>query len=138
MTDSEDEGASTSDPGKIHFEPRSPSAFDTDEDETKSSPRKPTLSQQYKRKRMVESDAEGAIVGLDSDSNDEMIGVPFVWKGKAKDTGKKRRVIQSDSDEERPRKKKLIKGVRPPTPEPDMMDEVDESSKCQNFHKTVS
>lgn len=86
---------------------------------------------------MVESDEEGAIVGLDSDSNDEMIGVPLVWKGKAKDTGRKRRVIRSDSDEERPRKKKLIKGVRPPTPEPDMMDEVDASSKWKKFHKPV-
>lgn len=137
IPDVEDGGDSSSDPGKIHFEPEVVSVSDSEE-EVKSSPRRPAASQAKKRRRVANSDDEGVVV-VSTDTEDENIGVPVRWKGKAKEVKGKPTVVHSDSEEEeQPRRRKLVKGIRPPTPEEDdLMAEVDESSQSPRTYYMV-
>ena len=61
-----------------------------------------------------------------NDSDKEDIKEPIIQKGKT--VKRKQATLTSSEDEEpQPRRKKLIKGVRPPTPEAnDLREEVDE------------
>lgn len=125
-------GSSSSDVGGIGFEPQVVEVS-SDEGSAKDSPRRPTATQRRTRKRRADS-AERTPVVISSESEGENIGVPVTWKHKANDTkGKRKRtVLDSDSEETQPRKSKLIKGVRPSTPDnddEDLLEEVDERSK---------
>ncbi|KAJ3559106.1 hypothetical protein NM688_g538 [Phlebia brevispora] len=127
LLETEDDNNSSSDPGGIRFESDAAPSPESDEDEAKNSPRKSSLSQKKKQRRMADSEEEQEVIEIES-SDDQEVGVPITWKGKSKDGKRSRARVQSDSDEEpQPRRRKLIKGVRPPTPEEDLIDEVDES-----------
>lgn len=95
---------SHSDVGAIRFEAETVDIDDEDE-----SPRRP------KRRRTTDRFDENGV-----EDDEERIGVPVHWKGK----GKIKTIVDSD-DESQPRRK-LIRGVRPPTPEDDD-DSVDEA-----------
>lgn len=131
---SDDGGSTSSDVGGIAFEPQVVE-ISSDEEDAEVSPKQPTATQRKTRKRRAES-AERTPVIVSSDSGEERIGVPITWKGKAKAKAqdpkgkRKRAVLDSDSDEDpQPRKSKLVKGARPPTPETDdedLLQEVEE------------
>lgn len=124
-----DSGSTSSDVGGIGFEPQV-IEVSSDEDEPEKSPRRPTATQRKTRKLRADSVERTPVVISDSGEEDN-IGVPVVWKHKAADTkGKRKRtVLDSDSEGAVPRKSKLVKGVRPPTPDEndeDLLQEVDE------------
>lgn len=127
----EDDGSSSSDPSKIRFERQVITVSSSDEEIALSSPRVPTRSQAKKRKQLTGSgeDDDNGIVTVSS-SDEDHIGVPVRWKGKATQTKRSRQVVDSDEEEELPaRRRKLVKGIRPPTPEEeDILAEVDENS----------
>lgn len=90
-----------SDVGAIHFEPEVVEISDEDH-----SPRRPK-----KRKSLVGAHAIPTRT-VSEKSLEETIGIPRYRKGKNK-------VVLDSDDDTRPRKSKLIKGIRPPTPEED-------------------
>ncbi|KAH0830589.1 hypothetical protein J3R83DRAFT_2044 [Lanmaoa asiatica] len=90
-----------SDVGAIHFEPEVIDISDEDH-----SPRRPK-----KRKSLVGAHAI-PIRTVSDESLEETIRVPQYRRGKNK-------VVLDSEDDTRPRKRKLIKGIRPPTPEED-------------------
>jgi hypothetical protein len=115
----------TSDVAGIQFEPE---VIDLTDDDELASPR---ISRAKKRKtRLVETDSDSNAAA--DETKEEDIGVPVRWKGRR--NGKIQRVKDSDSDEP-PRKRKLVKGERPPTPEgsDDIEDEVDEAGQPFTF-----
>ena len=127
-----DSGSTSSDVGGIDFEPQI-IEVSSDEDAPEKSPRRPTATQRKTRKLRADS-VERTPVVISSSGEEENIGVPVVWKHKTADkkSKRKRTVLDSESEEAPPRKSKLVKGVRPPTPEEDdadLLQEVDERSK---------
>lgn len=92
-----------SDVGAIHFEPEVVEISDEDH-----SPRRPK-----KRKSLVGAHAI-PVRTISDESLEETIGVPRYRKGKNKN-----KVVLDSEDDTRPRKRKLVKGIRPPTPEED-------------------
>ncbi|EKM55579.1 uncharacterized protein PHACADRAFT_256297 [Phanerochaete carnosa HHB-10118-sp] len=127
-----DNGSTSSDVGGIAFEPQV-IVVSSDGEDVNDSPKRPAATQRKVRKRRAES-VEKLPVTVSSESEDT-VGVPVNWKGKAKAPNprskRKRAVLDSDSDEDpQPRKSKLVKGVRPPTPETgdeDLLEEVEEA-----------
>ncbi|CAL1704452.1 unnamed protein product [Somion occarium] len=115
----------SSDVGAISFEPAVYSLSDSDDD-VKKSPRRPIV-----RKRRVKasrSNSPSPII-IESDSEEENVGVPVTWKGKAKAVPKRKlAVLDSDVEEEAPKRRKLVRGVRPPSPEEsdDLIEELDQ------------
>ncbi|KAH7889668.1 hypothetical protein F5I97DRAFT_1846179 [Phlebopus sp. FC_14] len=117
-----EESSSDSDVGAIKFEPEVLSIGDEDE-----SPRPP----KRRRNRVVTDGSLGHAVS--DDSLEENIGVPVRWNRKK---GKLKQVVESE-EESQPRKRTLIKGVRPPTPEDDdILDDVDENQILENRLRT--
>ena len=139
-TDAGEEGSQSSDAGAIHFEPQVV-LVSSSGDEGELPPR-PTFSSRRKKRTTRAHSVESA---SESSAGEEEREV-YVRKGKR--AGKKPVVVVLDSDEEeelRPMKKrKLVKGERPPTPEEgDLMGEVDEHSMtfrliCLNHALTVT
>lgn len=132
---SDDDGGSTSsNVGGIGFVKKVVEILSSEEDEEIRSPRRPTATQRKTRRLRAESE-EHSPTFVSEASDIEETGVPVHWKKKAPGAkGKRKRtVLDTDSDEElQPRKSKLVKGVRPLTPEEEeenMLDEVDEQSK---------
>lgn len=130
----DESGSTSSDVGGIAFEPEVVEVS-SDEKDVEESPRRPA-TQRKLRKTRAES-VERAPVTVSSDDEDEdeeaKIGVPPTWRDRRRDVkGKRKRaVLDSDSDGPSPRKSKLIKGVRPPTPDAedeDLLEELDEES----------
>lgn len=127
-----EDGSQSSDAGAIHFE-QVPTS--TDEDDLKSSPRRPTKKRRL-IKRRAESDEDDARMPA---SGNEETGLSATKKGtSSKAAGKRRQVLsQDDEDEElaQPRKRKIMKGKRPPSPEEgdeeNLRNEVDENSMCE-------
>lgn len=121
---SDDEtGSADSDVGAIQFEPEVIDISDEDE-----SPRRPK-----RRKSLMVTDTLPERAPSD-DSLEENIGVPVHWKGKKG----KAKFVEESEEESQPRRHKLIKGVRPPTPEEDdVMDEVDENRKQSIIHQLL-
>ncbi|KAH9926204.1 uncharacterized protein B0H18DRAFT_1094787 [Fomitopsis serialis] len=121
----DEDGSQSSDVGAIHFE--TAPATTTEEDDLKSSPRRPTKKRMLRKKR-ADSDEEND----PQQSSEEETGVPTTWKRSSKAAGKRREaVVVGDEDEEevQPRKRKLVRGQRPPSPEEDkddLLGEVDE------------
>ncbi|KAI0079928.1 hypothetical protein K474DRAFT_1673008 [Panus rudis PR-1116 ss-1] len=105
--------------GDIDFEPVVVSVSDSD-DETKESPRRPA-----KKRRLLRSARES---DLGSEASEQEKDISIKRKGKAKEVNKKQLILDSEEDEP-PRKRKLVKGVRPPTPEPEnLLEEIDEDT----------
>lgn len=121
---------SGSDVGAIAFEPKVIEISDS-EDEKKSSPRRPVTTRHLRRRR-AKSDGDDDSTVSDSLSEENIVS-PIVWKGKGKaGPGKRKQVIAASESEEdvRPKKRKLVRGERPPTPEEDdLMEELDEDSQ---------
>ncbi|KIM65300.1 hypothetical protein SCLCIDRAFT_1212467 [Scleroderma citrinum Foug A] len=65
----------------------------------------------------------------EAEDDEEHLGIPVRWKGKGK-----MKVVDTDDDSSQPRRK-LIKGVRPPTPEDDD-DSVDETQVLESRLRT--
>ncbi|KAG2134421.1 uncharacterized protein EDB93DRAFT_1092717 [Suillus bovinus] len=107
-----------SDVGAIKFEAEVIDVSDEDD-----SPRRPSTGRL--KRSLVITDSLPDVAASD-DSLDDHTGIPIVWKGSKK--GKRKRKAIADSDEEsQPRKRKLVKGTRPPSPEGSVIDEVDEN-----------
>jgi hypothetical protein len=103
-----------SDVGAIKFEPEILDVSDDDD-----SPRRPTRSNKRRKRFHTETDP------VESDGSlEDGIGIPTRWKG-----SRKRRTIAHSDDESQTRKRKFVKGARPPSPEESVMDEVDENRK---------
>ncbi|KAF9815309.1 hypothetical protein IEO21_04672 [Rhodonia placenta] len=116
-----------SDVGDIRFEPDVVESDDKEE----ASPRRPRTKKRKTRLAGSGSSEEQKTTALDSD-NEEVVGIPVTWKSR-KEKGKGKRIITIDDSEEeeveQPRRRKLVRGIRPPTPEEDeadLLDEVDE------------
>ncbi|KAK7693412.1 hypothetical protein QCA50_002980 [Cerrena zonata] len=115
------------DVGGIRFEAEVNSLSDSDDD-VKTSPRRLPI----KKRRVKASESSSSSSSEHSGSDEEKIGIPVGWKGKGKGKAVEKRklaVHDSESEEEpQPKKRKLVRGVRPPTPDEseDLMDEVDQ------------
>lgn len=119
---------SGSDVGAIAFESAVMEISDS-EDEAESSPRKSATARRVHRKRAM-SDDEITSSGS-RDPSEEYVGIPVTWKGKGKASQRKRKVVEDSDSQEgiQPRRRKLIKGERPLTPETEnLMEELDEDS----------
>ncbi|CCM02373.1 uncharacterized protein FIBRA_04468 [Fibroporia radiculosa] len=119
-----DDLSQSSDTGAIHFE-QQVTEISSDEDSQKQSPRRPVSKKRKVTARRADSDDEDVAPVA---SEEEVKGIPVVWK--ARKTGVKRsQVVVSDSSEEqgsKHRRRKFVKGIRPPSPEENLLNEVDE------------
>ncbi|KAG0707720.1 hypothetical protein DFH29DRAFT_895079 [Suillus ampliporus] len=111
-----DDTAHDSDVGAIRFEPEIIDVSDEDD-----SPRRPSTKR--RKKSLVVTDSLPDVAGSDG-SLEDGIGIPIRWKGSKR--GKRKAIADSD-DESQPRRRKLVKGARPPSPEESVIDEVDEN-----------
>ncbi|KAG2368606.1 hypothetical protein BDR07DRAFT_1325025 [Suillus spraguei] len=119
-SDTSDNFAQDSDVGAIKFEPEVIDVSDEDD-----SPRRP--STRRLKKSLIVTDSLPDVAASD-DSLEDRIGIPIRWKGDNKGKRKRKRTAIADSDDEsQPRKRKLVKGARPPSPEGSIIDEVDEN-----------
>lgn len=116
----------------IHFEPRDVGISD-DEDNQGSSPRRPKRA---KISTAVGSHRTSPSVDIELSSEDDNSTVhktvPAGRKGKAPVA--RSPVHDEESDEEQPRRRRLRKGVRPPTPEEELMEEVNEDGARWMIH----
>lgn len=123
-----DEGSESSDVAAIHFEPQ---VIDLTEEEDEPAPVRPIAQKRKTRIRRAGSEEHSV------SSQEAAVGVPVIWKGR-KASGKRRLLVSTDDEdksEPRYKQRKLIKGVRPPSPEADelgLMDEVDENSEAKS------
>ncbi|KAI0093919.1 hypothetical protein BDY19DRAFT_1045155 [Irpex rosettiformis] len=128
-------GTTSSDVGAIGFESKATS----DDEDVVQSPRRPILPPRKARKRRAKS-VERSSISINSDSEGaEPVGVPVVWKKKGRPTSHKRKLTmvkdsdeEEDDDEPQPRRRKLVKGVRPPSPgenTSDLLEEVDSNTE---------
>lgn len=116
----DDDASGSSDVDAIHFELTS--SHSEDDDVEVESPRRPVPQNRKMRPTRADSDHE---LATSESSQEDISGVPVAWKGR--NAGKKRKVVVEDSDEEELPRRKLIKGVRPPSPEEDdLLEEIDE------------
>lgn len=126
--DADEEGSQSSDAGAIHFEPPVVT-ISSSEDEGDLPPR-PTFSSKGRKRTKRAHSIESA--SASSEGEKEL----YMRKGKRAEKKAAAAVLDSDEEEElRPvKKRKLVKGERPPTPEEDdLMDEVDEHSTSFYF-----
>ncbi|THH16355.1 hypothetical protein EW146_g4273 [Bondarzewia mesenterica] len=125
-----EEGNTSSDVDAIHFCPRSPTSISS-LDEEQPSPRRPSRSKRPKTSfsesdSIPHSEVESSVLVGDDEEN---IGIPARWKGKG--IMRRRQIKDSDDEsDEQPRRRKLTKGMRPPSPadSQDILDEVDEAA----------
>ncbi|KAG1753462.1 hypothetical protein EDB19DRAFT_831191 [Suillus lakei] len=117
-SDDSDDLAQDSDVGAIKFEPEVIEVSDEDD-----SPRRPSTKR--RKKSLVVTDSLPDVAASDSSLEDH-IGIPTRWKGSKKGE-RKRKAIADSEDESQPRRRKLVKGARPPSPEESAIDEVDEN-----------
>ncbi|EIW85164.1 hypothetical protein CONPUDRAFT_117751 [Coniophora puteana RWD-64-598 SS2] len=90
-----------------------------DEDE---SPKRPSTRKRLRRSQVIDDDHEPER-GVSS-SDESAVGVPVHWKGKQKARASR---VLDESDDEQPRRSKLVKGQRPESQEDEDLDnEVDE------------
>ena len=90
--------------------------------------RSPSTSSKGK-KRAKRAHSDDSVSPAPALPDEEIDDVVYVRRGKR--ATKRSAVFESDEDEDRPRKRKLIKGERPSTPDgdkADLLDEVDEGS----------
>ncbi|KAH9842621.1 uncharacterized protein C8Q71DRAFT_853161 [Rhodofomes roseus] len=120
----DEDSSQSSDVGAIRFEAAHTS---TEEDDPKSSPRRPVKKRRL-RKQRADSDEDDET----RKSSEEETGVPPTRKRSNKAAGKRKEVVVLDDEDEevQPRKRKLVRGQRPPSPEEDeedLLNEVDEN-----------
>ena len=134
---SDDGGSQSSDVGAIDFEePRTSLAVEDIEDDIALSPKRP-VGTPRKLRRLRAVSVEKASLSEESDGEPEVVGVPIYRRKKSYDTkphpARKGKLAiasgDSEDDEPEPKRRKLVKGVRPATPEGDLLDEVDSDSK---------
>lgn len=125
-SDASDDLAQDSDVGAIKFEPEVIPVDASDEDD---SPRRP--STRRLKKSLVVTDNQPDVTSSD-DLLEDRTGIPMGWKGSKKGKRKRNAIAESD-DESQPRRRKLVKGARPPSPEGSVIDEVDENGKLHLF-----
>ncbi|KDQ60795.1 hypothetical protein JAAARDRAFT_67229 [Jaapia argillacea MUCL 33604] len=125
LTQSEDdgfqgsEGNTSSDVGAIKFETE---IVEVSSDSEAKSPRRPGAKKRKLRHAKATADSESA-PDLERDSENEL----YINNSHSKGKKGKGKMVYSDLEEEQPRRRKLVKGVRPPSPQDDdLMDEVDE------------
>lgn len=125
----EGDGSESSDPGAIRFEPKIVIVSSSEEE---AAPKSSPLNKGKRRLRRAHSE-DSDIKAPSGDEEEEDFSLR---KGQGKRIARKpAAVLESDEEEEErpvPKKRKLVKGARPPTPEEeevDLMDEVDEGSK---------
>ena len=127
--DGNEDGSQSSDAGAIRFE-RQVVVVSSSEDEGDLPPRPTFSSKGKKRAKRAHSDDSVSAAPTGSEEEEKEV---YVRKGKR--VAKKTAVVLDSDDEEEvrpPKKRKLVKGERPPTPEEDkedLMDEVDEHSR---------
>ncbi|TFK89145.1 hypothetical protein K466DRAFT_661791 [Polyporus arcularius HHB13444] len=131
----DDDDSQSSDPGAIHFE-REAAKLSSSEDEEGRAPR-PSQTNRRKRIRRAHSDGSASPEPAPDEEEQEV----YVRKGK-RPAKKTSAVLVLDSDEEEAhpvKKRKLVKGERPPTPqgdEGDLLDEVDEERIIESRLRT--
>jgi hypothetical protein len=133
---SEGDGSTSSDVGAIEFTPNLiVVSSSSDEEALIKSPRRSKATQRATRKRRAASEEQSTADIEGSSDGPEPMGVPVTRKksGPAPVAKRKRTVIEnSDDSEPQPRRSKLVKGVRPPTPDEeasDLLAEVDSNSE---------
>ncbi|KAI1795783.1 hypothetical protein LXA43DRAFT_989531 [Ganoderma leucocontextum] len=125
LVDEDEDGSQSSDAGAIRFE--APVVVISSSEDEGDLPPRPTFSSKGKKRTKRAHSAESVSAPPSAGEEEQEL---YVRKGKR--AGKKSAAAVLDSDEEeelRPlKKRKLVKGKRPPTPEEhDLMDEVDEA-----------
>ncbi|KAI0807491.1 hypothetical protein C8Q74DRAFT_1188043 [Fomes fomentarius] len=133
----EEEGSQSSDPGAIHFESAKVGEASSSEDEAYPALRPTQASKRKKHQQRAHSEDSLSAIPSDSDEQDHEV---FVRKGK-RAVKKTSTVLVSDEEEEaRPvKRRKLVKGERPQTPEDDEADllkEVDEERIIESRLRT--
>lgn len=127
-------GSESSDLAAIGFVEETDSSVPP-EDEISCSPKRPSVSPR-KIRRMRAGSIERGHATEDSDGAPEVVGIPvFRKKSRAKHiSGKPQTQVsllaESEDDEPPVKRRKLVRGVRPPTPEEDPLDEVESDSQC--------
>lgn len=124
--DSDSEGVET-----IRFEPRRVNFSSDDEIGHGSSPRRPKRSKKSTALPSRAASSQERSIDSSSDSDEVEIVEPRTTGRRGKQSIK--RPVQDDegheSDEERPRMRRLRKGIRPATPDEELMDEVNEDGQ---------
>lgn len=121
-----DDGSDDSNVGRIKFEERT-SPMRSGDDGSDAGPS--TQVRHAKRRRLLASDSEEILRSEEEDAETRGIGLVQPRSSRTKQV----RVIDSDSDQMQPAKPKrrLVKGVRPPSDEDDVMDGIQEDSEWQ-------
>ncbi|KAH9951251.1 hypothetical protein B0H21DRAFT_271900 [Amylocystis lapponica] len=124
----DEEGSQSSDAGAIQFERNSKVIDLTDEDE-QPSPRPSPAKRRNTRRTRADSDEDADVIEISSPTPDREVLGAVSSKG-SKGKGKAKAVVDdSDEEEVQPRRRRLVRGVRPPSPEEDeadILEEVDE------------
>ncbi|EMD38402.1 hypothetical protein CERSUDRAFT_113556 [Gelatoporia subvermispora B] len=123
VVSSNDEESATSNVAAIHFEPE---AIDTSEEEPPIRKQPAARSRRTKSRRArIASDDQRTSAASCAESEESPIARPSL-----RASGKRKPLIHDSEEEElQPKRRKLLKGVRPPTPEDDdgnLLDGVDE------------
>ncbi|KAI0748218.1 hypothetical protein C8Q80DRAFT_1170790 [Daedaleopsis nitida] len=129
-----EDGSQSSDPGAIHFEPDVVEPPSEDEDDF--IPRPTPANKGKRRLKRAHSSASESPVSSGDEEGREM----YIRKGKRNAKGSSM-VFDSDEEEEvyPVKKRKLVKGERPPTPEEDevdLLDEIDEERIIESRLRT--
>ncbi|GBE81968.1 hypothetical protein BKA93DRAFT_821589 [Sparassis latifolia] len=133
ISDARASGSESTDVAAIHFEPEDQ---DSDED------RQPRPSMSTKKKvRHARSGSEEMeeVEDVASSQDEETVESPVAWKGKRKGTKRKQVLDDSEEEEVHPKMRKLVRGIRPPSPdeeEADILDEVDEERILESRFRT--
>ncbi|OCH94983.1 hypothetical protein OBBRIDRAFT_884303 [Obba rivulosa] len=127
-SDDEDEGSESSDVAAIRFEP---TAIEVSDEER---PLRTHLSQKRKS-RQVRDDSEEQ--EMPASSEEEPEESPIVRK---RASGKRKLTVSGSEEEDiQPKRRKLLKGVRPPSPDEeksDLLDEIDEDKIIEPRFRT--
>jgi hypothetical protein len=122
--EAEEEGEDKSDVGAIQFETET--LIVSDEKETSPRAAKTKKPMRLARADSDEGNGNKRVSGDDSEGDR---GVPVRWNPKGKGTRKRAQIADSNSEGElQPKRRKLIKGIRPSSPED--CDELDADSEA--------
>ena len=127
VKESESEGSDSSDVGRYKFEERTSSVHSVEEEGKEGDAGPSTQVRRAKRRRLLASDSDEKLVSDDEDADNRGVGLIRPRSSRSK----KGQVIDSDSDVQ-PKvltKRRLVKGVRPPSDEEDILDGIQKDSK---------
>lgn len=128
----DDDDSQSSDAGAIHFE-REVVEVSSGEDEEDRAPRP---SQASRRKRVKRAHSDDSVSPQPASGEEE----PEIYVRKGKRPAKVTSTVLDSDEEEEPsvKKRKLVKGERPPTPEEDAVDLLDEVDEGRTWSSTSS